>query len=396
MTSVTSNSMTTDRASSAMPLRALGWSRGRGHPHGRARLRAVAGPCGSGRCRADVVGSLDASFGRGQRRRVQAVGCDRRRRARRSRRGPRRSRGTSVIRVAQHAPGGSWTTLPGDISSSLPGDGCSPFASIDPAGNALVVVDPVGRARLRRRQPDDPLRDARGEAASWSGPGVIGPAATPGTGRPSRPGTPRVRWSSPGRPRRDEQVHLRGGREPDDRVHSAAKLTTSPLTDADSLYYLAVAIGPPTMPRRCSGQPARHDEQHLHLLPPSRRGVPRDQQRLRRTAAAQAPRRAARDRHGRRRGVGIRGVRRHDESFASRIQPAMNSAWRRPRPSRSRRRDTRRAGSRSASTTAATRPPPGSRRTSPRRTRIPGACSRRCDRPGSPGHGSARHRSPMC
>ena len=47
--------------------------------------------------------------------------------------------GKSVIRVAQHAAGGQWATLPGDISSSLPGDACDPFASIDPAGNALVV-----------------------------------------------------------------------------------------------------------------------------------------------------------------------------------------------------------------------------------------------------------------
>src|SRR5471030_2680213 len=42
--------------------------------------------------------------------------------------------GKSVIRVAQHASGGQWTTLPTSLSGSLPGDACAPFASIDPAG----------------------------------------------------------------------------------------------------------------------------------------------------------------------------------------------------------------------------------------------------------------------
>src|SRR5262249_40427073 len=46
--------------------------------------------------------------------------------------------GFAVVRAARHAPGGSWVVDPAPLSpASL--DACDAFASIDAAGNALVV-----------------------------------------------------------------------------------------------------------------------------------------------------------------------------------------------------------------------------------------------------------------
>ena len=153
--------------------------------------------------------------------------------------------GKSVIRVAQHAPGGSWVTLPGDISSSLPGDGCTPFASIDSAGNALVSWTQWAGPGCGVGSQTVLFATRAANAASWSGPGVIGPAATSADWQTmaasNAAGQMVVAWET--KDATNKYVFAAVG-NPTTGFSSAAKLTTSPLTDAVSLYYLAVAIGP--------------------------------------------------------------------------------------------------------------------------------------------------------
>src|ERR1700710_2554508 len=90
--------------------------------------------------------------------------------------------GQAVIRVAEHAPGGGWVTLPTPLSVNLLGMACEVFTSIDPQGDALVAW----------AQYSGPICDSgnqtmvfvtRGAAVgAWSGPQAIGTAHQDGQG----------------------------------------------------------------------------------------------------------------------------------------------------------------------------------------------------------------------
>jgi hypothetical protein len=86
--------------------------------------------------------------------------------------------GTSVVRVATHAPGGAWTTLPGTLSGAIPGHGCSPFASIDPAGNALVVWSQWAGSGCNAGTLTMLFATRPAGAAAFTAPSAIGPGAT--------------------------------------------------------------------------------------------------------------------------------------------------------------------------------------------------------------------------
>ncbi len=148
-----------------------------------------------------------------------------------------------VIRVAQHALGGSWTTLPGDISSSLPGDACNPTAAIDPAGNALVVwAQYAGPGCYSGAQTILSARRPAG-ASAFTAPAVVAPAGTYGD------------WSPVGASNANGQIVI--GFQTQDATNSfiwgavgsttsgfeaPTRLLAAPL--ADALYYPAAAIGP--------------------------------------------------------------------------------------------------------------------------------------------------------
>jgi PKD domain len=88
--------------------------------------------------------------------------------------------GKTGVRVAQHTPGGAWTTFPLTLSGALPGDGCSPFASIDPAGNALVVWSQWAGPGCNVGMQTILFSTRAAGAAAWSAPGVVGAAAAQG------------------------------------------------------------------------------------------------------------------------------------------------------------------------------------------------------------------------
>ncbi len=88
------------------------------------------------------------------------------------------SGGTNVVRVAVHAPGGTWTTLPGTLSGAIPGHGCSPFASIDPAGNALVVWSQWAGSGCNVGTLTMLFATRPAGAAAFAAPSAIGPGVT--------------------------------------------------------------------------------------------------------------------------------------------------------------------------------------------------------------------------
>jgi hypothetical protein len=87
--------------------------------------------------------------------------------------------GSSVIRVAQHT-GGTWSTLPGGISTSLPGDGCSPFASVDPSGNALVVWSQWTGPGCGAGNQTIVFSTRAAAATTWAAPQAVGTTAQAG------------------------------------------------------------------------------------------------------------------------------------------------------------------------------------------------------------------------
>jgi hypothetical protein len=153
------------------------------------------------------------------------------------------SAGKAGVRVAQHAPGGAWTTFPGTLSGSLPGDGCSPFASIDPAGNALVVWSQWAGPGCGSGNQTMLFATRAAGAAAWSAPGVVGASAPQGdwsaTAAANAAGQIVVAWetASP-----TNKFVFGAVGSPTTGFGVPTMLTTSPL--ADSLYYLAAAIGP--------------------------------------------------------------------------------------------------------------------------------------------------------
>jgi PKD domain len=150
--------------------------------------------------------------------------------------------GTSVIRVAQHQSGGPWTTLPGNISSSLPGDACDPLASVDGAGNALVVwVQSAGPGCGAGNQTILFATRAFG-APGWAPPQVAGTAAPGGDwqaeGGRNAAGQVVFAWETSDAT--SDYIFAAVG-SPSTGFKPQEKLVTVPLSD--SLFYLAAAIG---------------------------------------------------------------------------------------------------------------------------------------------------------
>ena len=93
--------------------------------------------------------------------------------------------GKSVIRAAQHSAGSAWATFPTGLSSSLPGDGCQPFASIDPSGNALVVWTQWAGPGCGSGTQTILYATRAAGASAWSAPSVVGAGATTGDWQPT-------------------------------------------------------------------------------------------------------------------------------------------------------------------------------------------------------------------
>jgi hypothetical protein len=149
----------------------------------------------------------------------------------------------SVVRVAQHAPGGAWATFAGDISGGLPGEECDPFAAVDPAGNAAVVwTQWAGPGCDVGNQTIFAATRAAG-ATTWGPPSVVGVASAGGdwnmTAHANAAGQIVVAWESS-----DSVSKYVWGSvgSPTGGFSNAVKVNTSALTE--SLYYLTVAIGP--------------------------------------------------------------------------------------------------------------------------------------------------------
>ena len=150
--------------------------------------------------------------------------------------------GKSVIRVAQHAAGGQWATLPGDISSSLPGDACDPFASVDPAGNALVVWEQWAGPGCNNGNQTILFATRAAGAATFTAPQVAG-AATPAgdwqaVGARNASGQVVYVWETVSGT--NKQVLAAVG-SPAGGFSPQQLLTSTP--NSESLYYLTAAIG---------------------------------------------------------------------------------------------------------------------------------------------------------
>jgi hypothetical protein len=150
--------------------------------------------------------------------------------------------GTSVIRAAQHVAGGAWTPFAGNLSTAFPGDGCSPFAAIDPAGNALVVWSQWAGPGCGVGNRTILFATRAAGAAAWSTPGVVGPATPAGdwvtVAASSSTGQMIVAWSTTDTTKKIYAAigSTTGG------FGAPAKLVDVPT--ADNLYYLTAAIGP--------------------------------------------------------------------------------------------------------------------------------------------------------
>jgi hypothetical protein len=154
------------------------------------------------------------------------------------------SAGKTGVRVAQHAPGGAWATFPTTLSGSLPGDGCSPAVSIDPAGNAMVVWSQWAGPGCSVGTQTILFSTRAAGAAGWSAPGVVGPAAAQGDwamqASSNAAGQMVVGW----------ETNSAGN----DRVLGAVGSPTTGFeaptelyfgsTSTHALYYLTTAIGP--------------------------------------------------------------------------------------------------------------------------------------------------------
>jgi hypothetical protein len=151
--------------------------------------------------------------------------------------------GTSVIRAAQHVPGGAWTPFAGNVSTAFPGDACSPFAAIDPAGNALVVWSQWAGPGCGVGNQTMLFATHAAGAAAWSAPGVVGPAAPAGgwvsVAASSSTGQMIVAWTTSDATKKYTFAAIgstTGG------FGAPAKLVEVPT--ADNLFYVTAAIGP--------------------------------------------------------------------------------------------------------------------------------------------------------
>jgi hypothetical protein len=154
------------------------------------------------------------------------------------------SAGKTGVRVAQHAAGGAWTTFPSTLSGALPGDGCSPFASIDPAGNALVVWSQWAGPGCNVGTQTILFSTRAAGAAGWSAPGVVGPAAAQGDwlmqASSNAAGQMVVGWET-GDGTNDRVLGAVGS--PTAGFIAPTTLFTASST-THALYYLTTAIGP--------------------------------------------------------------------------------------------------------------------------------------------------------
>ncbi|MEO9176006.1 MAG: PKD domain-containing protein, partial [Gaiellales bacterium] len=150
--------------------------------------------------------------------------------------------GTSVIRVAQHVGGGQWTPFPGNISSTLPGDACDPFASIDPAGNALVVWAQFAGPGCGGGNQTILFATRAAGAAAFGPPQVVGSSAPQGDWEPeagrNAAGQIVIAWET-GDGTSNFVFAAIGS--PTTGFGAQQKLVTVPMSD--SLFYLAAGIG---------------------------------------------------------------------------------------------------------------------------------------------------------
>ena len=121
---------------------------------------------------------------------------------------------------------------------------CTPFASIDPAGNALVVWTQWAGPGCGVGNQTILFATRAAGAAAWSAPRRrSAPGATRRLADGRRVRTPPGRWSVAWETMdAHEQVRLRRGRQPDRAGSRRRKLLTSPPRHR-SLYYLTAAIG---------------------------------------------------------------------------------------------------------------------------------------------------------
>jgi hypothetical protein len=154
--------------------------------------------------------------------------------------------GAIVIRDARHIGGGAWTTDAGTVSGVLPGSACSPFASIDPSGNALVVWTQWAGATCFSGNQTILFSTRAAAASSWSQPAVVGASATPGsasaTAAVNASGQMVVSWGTSDAS--FENIDAAVG-SPTGGFTAMQNLVKVPI--ADSLYYLTAGIGPTGM-----------------------------------------------------------------------------------------------------------------------------------------------------
>ena len=173
------------------------------------------------------------------------------------------SGGTNVVRVAAHAPGGAWTTLPGTLSGAIPGHGCSPFASIDPAGNALVVWSQWAGSGCNVGTLTMLFATRAAGAAAFTAPSAIGPGVTWAGNSPASVSSNAAGQTVVGYETTDGASKHVFGAFGTPATGFTAPVSLITVSTTPLLNFLTTAVGPS---RRCGGG-MEHQHQRLQQRP---------------------------------------------------------------------------------------------------------------------------------